>query len=117
MSKEVKRIRTFSEAFRKEKVKMLEQGDITPTELRNLYGMALTTIYKWKKKYGSLPANERVVVEKDSDRYRSTHLLKHIKELEAMVGRSQMEISYFRAIIEQANHVYGTDLEKKFKKK
>jgi len=29
----VKRIRTFSEAFRKEKVKMLEQGDITPTEL------------------------------------------------------------------------------------
>jgi len=117
MNKQAKKIRTFSQAFQKEKVKMLEQGDITPTELCKLYGMASSTIYRWKKKHGSLPANERVVLEKDSDRYRSSHLLKHIKELEAMVGRTQMELSYFRAVIQQANQVYGTDIEKKFKKK
>ncbi len=112
-----KRLRTFSESFKKEKVKMLENGEITPTELRELYKMAYTTIYRWKKKYGSLPANEKVVIEKESDTYRSSQLLKRIKDLEAMIGRLSMETSYYKTVIEQVNKVYKTDVEKKFSPK
>lgn len=107
-------LRTFSESFKKEKVRMLEKGEITPTELRNLYGMSYSSIYRWKSKYGSFPANEKVVVEKESDSYRSSQLLKKIKDLEAMVGRVSMEVSYYKAVVEQASIAYKTDIEKKF---
>lgn len=111
-----KRIRTFSSAFKKEKVEMLENGTITPTELRKIYKISFSTVYRWKKKYGTLPPNERVVIEKESEGSKSAKLLKQIKALEAMVGRKHMEVEYYKSVISEMNNLFNMDAEKKFKK-
>jgi len=115
MSKiEPKKLKKFGESFKKEKVKMLENGEITPTELRRLYKISYSTVYRWKEKYGTLPPNEKVVIEKESDMYKTGQLLKRIKEMEAMIGRLSMETNYLKGVIKSANELYDTDIEKKF---
>ncbi len=111
-----KKLRTFGESFKIEKVRMLENCEITPTELRFLYNISYSTIYRWRSKYGTLPANEKLVVEKKSDSYKVSEFLKKIKELETMVGRQAMEISFLNDVIAEASKVYETDIKKKFSK-
>jgi transposase len=51
-------------------------------------------------------------VEEKSEAYRTKELEKHIKELEAALGRKQLEMDLLNKIIELANEEYGTDLKK-----
>ena len=50
-----------------------------------------------------------MVVEDQSEAYRSQELEKRIKDLEAALGRKQMEVDFLSKIIDLANQEYKTD--------
>jgi transposase-like protein len=64
-----KKIRVFSESLKREKVRMIECGQMTRSEVAKLYGITYNSVTKWIKKYGTLPNTERGVVETDSESY------------------------------------------------
>jgi len=109
--------RTFSTAFKKEKVELLDQGKITVKELSDIYEVSETAIYKWKKKFSRLKKEERIVVEKISEEHKNIELLKQIKDLESAIGRKQLELDYYKSVVEIISEENGEDLGKKYKPK
>lgn len=109
------KIRHFSEAFKKEKVKMLEHKEISVLELSKIYDVSATAIYNWIRKYSTLISKkERVVVEKESEGKKTLSLLKHISELERKIGQQQLSIDYLGKVIELASDEVGFDIKKKY---
>lgn len=111
---EKKRIRTFSPSFKKEKVQLIESGEITVLQLSRIYEVSRKAIYNWMKQYGKLPQNERVVVEKKSESMKNIELLKKIEELERLIGKQQVELLYKEKVIELGSEMLGKDLKKKY---
>ncbi len=113
--KERKRIRHFSEAFKIEKVKFLEEGQYTVKQLSKIYDVSETAIYKWIQKYSvTIAKSERIVVEKESEGAKTIELLHRLAELERKVGQKQLQIDYLEKIIELGNEEVGFDIKKKF---
>lgn len=115
MEKEQKVRRTFSTAFKKEKVSLIESGKISVKELSIVYDVTRAAIYKWIKKYSKLPRTERIVVEKISEEARNKELLQRIGELERKIGQKQIELDYYKSAIAVISEQEGTDVLKKFK--
>ncbi|MBK7093905.1 MAG: transposase [Saprospiraceae bacterium] len=109
-----KRIRTFSNEFKKEKVQLIEEGKLTVLQLSRIYEVTRSSVYKWLKRYGRLPAPERMVIEKKSESMKNVELLKKIEELERVIGKQQVEILYKEEIIRLGSEIIGKDLEKKY---
>lgn len=107
--------RTFSMAFKLEKVDLLDSGKISVREICEIYGVSETAVYKWKRKYSKLERSERMVVEKISEELKNKELLHRIKELEQIVGKKQIELDYYKTAIEEITEEVGEDLLKKFK--
>lgn len=115
MGKEVKRIRSFSTEFKKEKVKQIDEGKITVTQLSRIYEVSATAVYKWIRQYSRYSGqNEKVVVEKLSEGAKTIELLKKIAELEQLVGQKQVELEYLKKVIEFGSELTDTDIKKKF---
>ena len=112
MKKKPRRI--FSELFRREKVRLLETGKTTVRELCRLYEVSETSIYKWKAKYSSLPSDELVVVEKDSEYLKVLELTKRLEDMERVIGKQQIKLDYMEGVIAHASTHYEEDIEKKF---
>jgi transposase-like protein len=111
-----KRRRTFSIAFKQEKVRQIEQRQVTVLQLCKLYHVSNSAIYKWIELYGSLKQKgERVVVEKESESAKTAELLKKIAELERLFGQKQVEVEYLKKVIEFGSELTKTDIKKKFK--
>lgn len=112
------RIRTFSVPFKQEKVKEIESKQITVIQISRIYGVSSTAVYKWIRLYGSLQnKKERIVVEKESESYKTEQLLKKIAELEGLLGRKQVEVEYLNKVIEISSKMTGIDLKKKHESK
>jgi transposase-like protein len=111
-----KRRRTFSAAFKQEKVRQIEQKQITVSQLCRLYDVTRSAIYKWINLYGSLKQQgERVVVEKESEGKKTAELLKKVAELEQLLGQKQVEIEYLKKVVEFGSEMTKTDIKKKYK--
>ncbi len=107
--------RTFSEAFKREKVKMLEERQVTVKQLSRIYEVSETAIYKWIRTYSTkLGISEKIVVEKESEGTRTLALMKQVAELERIVGQKQMQVDYFKKLIELIEEDMGEDMKKKF---
>jgi len=107
--------RTFSEAFKREKVKMLEERQVTVKQLSRIYEVSETAIYKWIRTYSTkLGISEKIVVEKESEGTRTLALMKQVAELERIVGQKQMQVDYFKKLIELIEEDLGEDMKKKF---
>ncbi len=110
--------RTFSESIRKQVVRDIENGKCSAMEASRELGVSWQTVYTWIYRYSRyLEKNKILVVEEKSEAYRSRQLEEQIKELEAALGRKQMEIDLLNKIIELGNEAYRTDLKKSFVKK
>lgn len=108
-------VRYFSLDLKKAVVKQIEQGDLNVTQASRSYGVSPQTIYNWLYKYSShLKKGVRLVVEKESIGTEIEQLKRHIKELEAALGRKSLESDLYGAIIELASQELGTDLKKNF---
>ncbi len=77
-----RRLRTFSENFKKQKVLEIELGRSTVLEICKQYEVSSTNVYRWLVKFGSMKSKkERVIVETDSDTKELLSLKKKIAEL------------------------------------
>lgn len=115
MNSKEKQMRRFSESFKKEKVKQIEEKKVTVSQLSKIYEVSTTAIYKWLRKYSKhFGKNERVVVEKESEGQKQLELLEKIKELEQLLGQKQVEVEYLKKVIEFGCEITETDIKKKY---
>ncbi len=111
-----KRRRTFSVAFKQEKVKQIESKQIKVLQICKLYDVSDTSVYNWIKLYGSCQQKgERIVIEKESEANKTGLLLKQVAELERMLGQKQIEVEYLKKIVEFGSDLTKTDIQKKYK--
>jgi len=116
MEKFEKMRRRFSTDFKKEKVKLIDEGKISVSELSRMYEVSPTSIYKWMMHYSTkYTRSERIVVEKISEELKTKEHLNRIAELEKVVGQQYLQLLYKDQIIKTASEEYGEDIEKKFK--
>lgn len=107
--------RTFSTTFKKEKVSLIEQGQLTISDIVSVYKVSDTSVRKWIKLYGiSYEKTERIVVEKISEEAKNKELMKRIAELERIVGKQHLQLVYKDSVIKCASDLYGEDIEKKY---
>ena len=111
--KSMQQRRIFSPEVRKSTVKDIESGKCTVLEASRELSVSVTTIYKWIYKYSRYLKNNKVlVVQEESELYKSKQLEQRLKELEAIVGRKQMEIDFLNKLIEIAGDELGVDIKK-----
>jgi transposase-like protein len=117
MKRQEKFHRTFSTAFKKEKVELYDQGKITVKALSKIYEVSETAIYKWIKKFSGLPKGERVVVEKVTEEEKNLELLKRVSEMERVIGKKQLKLDFYKTAIEILSEEKGEDILKKYRPK
>jgi len=115
-AKKIKRQnRIFSEDIKKQVVRDIEKGKCTVTQAKSELSVSHTSIYNWMYRYSvSLHKDRVLVVENNGEAYRSNELQKRITELEAALGRKQMEIDLLNKVIELAGKEQNVDLKKNF---
>ena len=107
--------RTFSESFKKQKVKDFQSGRVRLCELVREYQLSYTTIYRWLRTFGNMKEpKERLVVETQSDTQELIRLKKQIAELERTIGQKQLQIDFKNKMIDLAEEMYKVDIKKKF---
>lgn len=114
--RELIRQRIYSESLKKEVVSQIESGKLGVYAACRLYEIkSHQTVYNWLNKYSrTLKTQTRIVVEKDSVDKRIKALEARTKELEAALGRKQLEVDLYRHIVDLASEEYQTDLKKNF---
>ena len=111
----IRKSRVYSIEFKKELVSEFESGKFSVMELSRLHGIPFGTIYRWVYEYS--PNQERgyrVVEMKDSSSKKVKDLERRIRELEAMLGRKQIEIDYLETMMEVAKEELDIDIKKNF---
>ncbi len=116
-STQERRYRKFSHTFKLSKVREIEQGKTTVSQVSKAYEVTDTAVYNWIKKYGQMKKPERTVVESKSDTGKILALQKRVAELERMLGQKQIEIEFKDKMIDLAEQTYGVDIKKKSTKK
>lgn len=106
--------RTFSEAFKKEKVLDLLEKRVRIKELCELYSLSRSTVYKWLYLYSSAEKGTKMVIQMESEQVKTQLLLSRVAELERAVGQKQLEIDYLNAAFEVASEELGFDIKKKY---
>jgi transposase-like protein len=110
---ETKYNRSFSEEFRKSKVKEIQSGQLRVQDLCRLYDLSRTSVYKWIYLYSDVEKGVKTVVQMESESHKTKLLQERVAELERIVGKKQMEIDYLNVCLEVASEEVGYDLKKK----
>ena len=107
--------RNFSEALKRQIVSELESKVTTIREICELYSVTRTSIYRWLYKYSPHYKKGTIqVVEMKSEAENSKQLYSRVKELEAVVGRKQLELDYLDRLIDLASKELDYDLKKNY---
>lgn len=107
--------RRYSEEFKKQIVADFESGKYSVSQLAKLHGVAGQMIYRWIYKFSTF--NEkgfRVVEMKDSSAKKMKDLEARNKELEAALGRKQIQLEYLEKMIELAKTELDIDIKKNY---
>jgi transposase len=106
--------RSFSEEFKRKKVRELERNIASIGDICKTYSVSRTSVYRWIYKY-SVMAKKQVkqVVEAKSDTQKIKALEERVRELERMVGQKQLLLEFKDKMIEIAEATYGVDIKKK----
>ena len=106
--------RQFSETVKRELVKELDNGEVRVADIVREYCVSPQTVYNWRYKYSVHHQRKtRMVVEKRSEGVKQQELEARIAELEAALGRKQMELDYKSKLMELMGEELKIDLEKK----
>jgi transposase-like protein len=106
--------RTFSTALKKQKVEQIERKLTSVFQVARELEVSRTSVYRWIELYGSTQKAHRIVVELESEQSKTEQLRQRLSELERAIGRKQMELDYYQALVEEASQQLGTDLKKTF---
>lgn len=110
-----RRRRTFSDTFKRDKVREIEHGLVRISEVHRQYCVSNQAIYQWIRKFGiQKEAPERLIVETMSDTNALRELKERIAELERLVGQKQIEVEYYKKMIDLAQEHYGIELKKNY---
>ncbi len=110
---EIRKLRRYSEEFKKELVGLFESGRFSVLQLEKLYGASDASIYRWIYKYSTF--NEqgyRVVEMKQSSSNKLKELEQQVKELERLIGQKQIKIDYLEKMIDIAKEEFDIDIKK-----
>jgi len=111
--KRIKKLRRFTEDFKKQAVRNFESGEFSVLDISRLHKIHPQLIYNWIYKYSTV--NEkgyRVVEMKESSDKKVKDLEKKIKELEQIIGRKQIKIDYYEKMIEIASKDFDIEIKK-----
>ena len=107
--------RIFSDPLKRKIVKDIEHNKVSISAVCREYLVCSQTVYNWLNKYSRhLQSGQNLVIQMESEQYRSKELEKKVAELEAAVGRKQMEIDFLNKLIEVAGDELKVDLKKNF---
>lgn len=107
--------RTFTEQFKKARVKEYETGQFTVKEISDIYSMSIQVIYGWIYKYSIYNKKSLKVVEyKGSSQQKLKEYQERIKSLEQIIGQKQLNIDYLEKMIELTKETYDIDIKKNF---
>lgn len=107
--------RYFSEEFKKQKVRDIENNLLKVSDICKEYEVSATSIYKWIYKYSAMKKKGiRQIIESDSDTKKIKALKEHIMELERTLGQKQLLIDFQSKVIDLAEEEYQIDIKKKF---
>lgn len=110
-----RRNRRFSETFKRSKVKEIELGFSTPTEISRQYQVTRANVHRWIRKFGSMSDKKcKLIIESESDTRQLLALKKKVAELEQIIGQKQILIDFKDKMIELAEEEYGVDIKKKY---
>ena len=110
----IRKKRKYTEDFKRELVRLFEQGKFSVLQLDKLYGVPFTLIYKWIYKYST--TNEkgyRVVEMKQSSTSKLKDLENKVRDLERMLGQKQIQIDFLEKMIDIAEKELKIDIKKK----
>jgi transposase len=111
----LKPVRFFSAQIKQSVVKDIEDGKCSVSQAGRELSVCPQTIYKWIYRYSRyLQKSKIMVVEDQSEAYRTKELEKRIKELEAALGRKGLELEYYKCLVEVTEEHYQVDLKKNF---
>lgn len=114
----IREVRCFSEEFKKSKVRELVNKQITVIQLSRVYGVTRAAVYKWLYKYSAdHQQKSTLVVQMESESYKTQRLQQRVAELERIVGQKQLEIDFLSRLIEIASEEIGYDVKKNFSPK
>ena len=106
--------RSFSEEFKKRKIRELERNITSVSDISKTYSVSRAAVYKWIYKYSAMAKKQvKVVVEAKSDTQKIKALEERIKELERIVGQKQLLLEFKDKMIEIAEATYNVDIKKK----
>jgi len=106
--------RSFSEDFKKKKIRELERNVTSVSDICATYSVSRTSVYRWIYKYSSMAKKQvKQVIEAKSDTQKIKALEERIKELERIVGQKQLLLEFQDKMIEIAEADYGVDIKKK----
>lgn len=115
LSLQERRMRRFSENFKREKVKEIELGYSTPTEISRQYQVTTTNVHRWISKFGTMKDKKsKLIIESESDTKQLLELKKKVADLERIIGQKQILIDFKDKMIELAEEEYGVDIKKKY---
>jgi transposase-like protein len=110
-----RRRRTFSDTFKRDKVRQIELGLIRLSEVSKQYNVSYTAIYRWLRKFGvHKETPERIIVETMSDTRALREMKERLAELERLVGQKQIEIDFYQKMIDLAQEHYGIEIKKNY---
>lgn len=113
--KQLRQRRVFSIELKRKVVSDIEKNKVSVSNVCREYAVNARSVYKWLNKYSRhLQSGKTLVVQMESEQYRSKELEKKVAELEAVVGRKQLEIDFLNKLIEIAGEELKIDLKKKF---
>ncbi len=108
-----RRSRRYSADFKRARVKDFESGTFSVAQMSRLYEIADAVLYRWIKKYSTLPAQNAVVVEiPNSQMAKVKALEERVALLERTLGNKQLELDLANAKLALLAED-GVDVEKK----
>lgn len=112
---EIRQRRIFSTDLKKQIIKDIERGKMSVTQVCREYSTSANSVYRWIEKFShNLQRGTVLIVQNKSEANNKEELFKKIKELEAALGRKQLELEVKDKIIEFASAELGIDIKKKF---
>lgn len=107
--------RVFSDAFKRQKVKEIDQGLYSVTEVSRLYDVSPQSVYRWLYKYSiNHQKGVRQVIQMESEAQKTKTLLARVAELEQVIGQKQLQIDFLNKLVEISSAELQVDIKKNF---
>jgi transposase-like protein len=107
----------YSEAFKLELVRELESSGEPFERVRRKYGLGVSTLQDWVRKYGNGTRGKIIRVEKPEEIDEKQQLRQRVRQLEKLLATANIDLSLSEAYLEMACERAGIKDVEDFKKK